>query len=74
MFVSVHPCISALCLYVAVNGLASQGLGAVTTKPAALKNTHTCPLSPWMLTEDRGVFEGQTKKAQGPGAKERKKN
>lgn len=57
--------------YVIVNSLVSQRCSAVTTKPAALKNTHLSPESRDVDTEDRGVFEGLTKKAQG---QHRKKN
>lgn len=47
----------------AVNGSAIQRCRAVTTKPVAL--TYLSPESRDVDTEDRGVFEGQTKKAQG---------
>lgn len=54
----------------AINGSASQRCGAVTTKRAVLRNTHTCPPgSRDVDTEDRGVFEDQTKKAQGQSLK-----
>lgn len=55
----------------AVDCSASQRCRAVTTKPVPL--TYLSPESRDVDTEDRGVFEGQTKKSSGPGAKERRR-
>lgn len=74
MCVSLHPCISALCLHVAVNGLGISEVRCSHNKACSpQKKKHLSPEPRDVDTEDRGVFECQTKKAQGPGAKERKK-